>query len=124
MLEANVGLAAHCACLHVDSLNQPITYNHCGEDIDLDLVDIIRDDRPGPEDLLYCAELRAFMFKAFKKLPRVQKKVVFLHFKEDLSQSEIAKKLGLSRQTVNESFSAAMKKLRNEVTENGLMAPA
>lgn len=123
MLEANVGLAAHCAILHVESLNQKTTYQSLGEESSVELEDIICDDRPGPEDQLYCKELRAFIRDIFDNLPKLQRKVMLFHFKNGMNQSEIAYKLGISRSAVSQAMSQGIKKLKVTVKENGFIAP-
>ena len=125
MISPNPGHATHDACLRETySLNQQVLYETCGEDMRLELEDIVYDDRPGSEDLLYCKQLRAFFRKAFNSLPRLQKKVTYLHYKKDMSQVEIAYELHVSRSAVSQALSGAMKKLRNDALEAELVAPA
>ena len=125
MINPNPGLATHDACLRdTYTLNQQISYESCGEEMSLELQDIVYDDRPGPEDLLYCKQLKAFLRGAFNRLPRLQKKAIYLFYRKDLNQAQIAKELEISRSAVSQALTGAMSRLRSEVSEQGLVAPA
>lgn len=55
--------------------------------------------------------------KAVKELPVTQQKVIILSKIKELSNKEIARQLALSEQTVKNSLSAGLKKLKAKLTE-------
>ena len=73
------------------------------------------DETSSPEESLIKsegkAELRAQVRSALSCLTEKQREVIVLHFWEELSLSEIAKKKGVHHSSVEETFTAAMKKL-------------
>lgn len=75
----------------------------------------IADETPSPEESLIKsegkAELRAQVRSALSCLTEKQREVTVLHFWEELSLREIAKKKGVHHSSVEETFTAAMKKL-------------
>ena len=75
----------------------------------------IADETPSPEESLIKsegkAELRAQVRSALSCLTEKQREVIVLHFWEELSLREIAKKKGVHHSSVEETFTAAMKKL-------------
>lgn len=75
----------------------------------------IADETPSPEESLINsegkAELRAQVRSALSCLTEKQREVIVLHFWEELSLREIAKKKGVHHSSVEETFAVAMKKL-------------
>lgn len=73
------------------------------------------DETSSPEESLIKsegkAELRAQVRSALSCLTEKQREVIVLHFWEELSLREIAKKKGVHHSSVEETFTAAMKKL-------------
>jgi RNA polymerase sigma factor (sigma-70 family) len=115
MIDPNLGHASPCAIWNVDSLNCPVTYSSCGEEEVLELEDIVYDDRPGPEDILYCKELKALLFRVFRQLSPSQQRITYLHFKNGKNQVEIAQHLGVSRSAVSQALSKSILKMRQAV---------
>lgn len=81
------------------------------EQVGFDIVD----ETPSPEESLIKsegkAELRAQVRSALSCLTEKQREVIVLHFWEELSLREIAKKKGVHHSSVEETFAVAMKKL-------------
>jgi RNA polymerase sigma-70 factor (family 1) len=66
-------------------------------------------------DHLLDEECRALMQKAIDRLPATQRQVFELVTKEGLSHNEIAKNLGYSIKTVNNSMTAALHNVKTEL---------
>ena len=69
------------------------------------------------------AELRASLASALKRLPRNERQVVRLRFFADLSQSEIAKRTGISQTQVSRLLTAALARLRAELGDDQDSSP-
>jgi len=55
---------------------------------------------------------------AFSKLKKLQKKVIYYVFEKDLTQTKIARKLGLSQRQVSRIKKSALKSLKEELENN------
>jgi len=75
-------------------------------------------------DTCYHLEFQDFMAelkKAMKTLPATQQKVITLSKLQQLSNKEIAQKLALSEQTVKNSLSVGLKKLKQELGKTSFL---
>lgn len=117
MLHSDVGYACpNAPYREIQSLSEPITYHSCGETEEVTLEDIICDDRPGQEDVIFCREVISLVKKAFWSLPHRQRRVAVLHFIRGQSQAAIAKTLNISRSAVCQILAAITLKLRQALT--------
>ena len=74
-------------------------------------------DRLGAEDPGYeHAECLAVLEDAFRRLDRLERTVLCLHFADDLTQQEIASRLGMSRAQVARHLGSGISRLRNAVS--------
>ena len=71
----------------------------------------------GPEGALAAAELRSTLRAALAQMPDVEKTVIVLAYRDDLSQSEIAERLGWPLGTVKTRTRRALFRLRALVAE-------
>jgi RNA polymerase sigma factor (sigma-70 family) len=69
------------------------------------------DREPSPEHGAEYAELARAVRKALRQLTRRQRAVVRMHFWQGMRESEIAERLGLSRQRINEALRRALRVL-------------
>jgi RNA polymerase sigma-B factor len=74
---------------------------------------------PRAEDPLHCAELRAGLVPALAELPPRDRVVLELRFRQGLSQSEIARDLGVSQMQVSRILARSLARLRALLTEAG-----
>ncbi|MDD4509446.1 MAG: sigma-70 family RNA polymerase sigma factor [Oscillospiraceae bacterium] len=81
----------------------------CGDGIEADAL-----DRPEQPDEAYeRAELACLLDEALASLPEAQRRRVYAHFIEQMSQAEIAKNDSVGKSTVSESISRGMENLKN-----------
>jgi RNA polymerase sigma-70 factor (family 1) len=69
-------------------------------------------------------ETRRFLHQAIEELPTQAKKIYQLSREQNLSVSEIAEQLDLSPQTVKNTISTALKSIRKNLQDKGIMLPA
>lgn len=67
---------------------------------------------PGPEDALQSAELRSSLQHALAEMPETERTVIVLAYHEELSQTEIAERLGWPLGTVKTRTRRALHRLR------------
>jgi RNA polymerase sigma factor (sigma-70 family) len=67
---------------------------------------------PAPDDQLISAEINGAIAKAIEALPEGERTVVLLAYRDGLSQSEIASRLGLALGTVKSRIRLATERLR------------
>lgn len=72
----------------------------------------LESQEPNPEEILLKEEQIKVLHKAMGTLTEKQLKVFILHADKGLSIIEIAEKMGLSKETVKEHYSYAIKKIR------------
>jgi len=72
---------------------------------------------PGPEDAALFADIRALVGEALAAMPDVERTVIVLAYRDDLTQQEIAERLGWPIGTVKTRTRRALARLR------GLLAP-
>ncbi len=70
------------------------------------------------DELLYHAELKAFLYACVEKLPPKCKEIFILSREENLPHKEIAKRLNLSVKTVENQISIALRKLRKMLEDS------
>lgn len=75
------------------------------------------DDSPDGEDRMLAGERDRLVGEAARKLPDDQKEVIRLAFAEELSQSEIAARLGLPLGTVKSRMRLAYQRIRKELED-------
>lgn len=116
MLHSDLGYACPVAPYRdVVSLNTPIAYQSCGETENLTLEDVICDDSPGQEDIVFCQEIIQLLKKAFRSLSRRQRKVAVLHYLKGQSQTAISDTLGVSRSAICQILAIVNLKFRQAV---------
>jgi RNA polymerase sigma-70 factor (ECF subfamily) len=74
---------------------------------------------PGPEGSVEAAELRATVQDALASMPDQERTVIELAYREELSQSEIAERLGWPLGTVKTRTRRALLRLRGLLTTDG-----
>jgi RNA polymerase sigma-B factor len=75
-------------------------------------------ERLGAEDPGYeLAEYSATLGPELRALPDRDRRVLYLRFVEDMTQSEIAEEIGVSQMHVSRLIRAALAKLRSEINE-------
>jgi RNA polymerase sigma factor (sigma-70 family) len=79
-------------------------------------VDIASDDL-SPEELFECSERSEVIDAALKKLTERQEEIFRLRYFEELSDAEIAVRLGVSRQSVNKTLRTAAEVLRKTLKD-------
>jgi RNA polymerase sigma-70 factor (ECF subfamily) len=72
---------------------------------------------PGPEAQLATSELREILREALGDLPDAERTAIVLAYREELSQSEIAERLGWPLGTVKTRTRRALMRLRGALTE-------
>jgi RNA polymerase sigma-70 factor (ECF subfamily) len=72
---------------------------------------------PGPEAQLATSELRDVLRDALGELPEAERTAIVLAYREELSQSEIAERLGWPLGTVKTRTRRALMRLRGALTE-------
>jgi RNA polymerase sigma-B factor len=77
------------------------------------LIETVGADDP----LLERATDRVTLGAAFRHLPRIERRVVYLRFGEELSQREIATQVGVSQMHVSRLLRRALERLREHVTD-------
>jgi DNA-directed RNA polymerase specialized sigma24 family protein len=103
--------ARYAAFFDTISLNQPAPAYDDSEEA-LSLEDVVVDDRPGPEDILHCKQLRSLCVKAFRRLPSAQRRAVYMHFRKGFNQAKIANDLGVSTSAVSQAISKGVAGMR------------
>lgn len=73
---------------------------------------IFQDVDVTPEDLMYAREIELLMEIAVSQMPEQQKKIYRMSRNGGLENDEIAKQLGISKKTVENQLSLALKELR------------
>jgi DNA-directed RNA polymerase specialized sigma subunit, sigma24 homolog len=68
------------------------------------------------EDYLVAGETEAMLDQVVNKMPETMRKAFELSRKEHLSIKEIAARMGLSEQTVKNNITAALQRLRNQLS--------
>lgn len=92
------------------SLDAPIS----GEDDDTPT----RGDAIGDEDLRFgLVDDRATVFQAAKHLPQREREILYLRFSEDLTQCEIADRVGVSQMQVSRLLRRSLARLRKMTSE-------
>ena len=92
------------------SLDAPIA----GEEDDLSTrLDVLGHD----DEELGRVDQQATLFAAARHLPKREREILFLRFTEDLTQSEIAARLGVSQMQVSRLLRRSLQRLR-ELTED------
>ena len=86
-----------------------------GEEESLSLADRLGDEDPGYEQ----AECLAVLEDAFRSLDQLERTVLCLHFADDLTQLEIASRLGVSRAQVARHLRSGISRLRSTVSADG-----
>lgn len=77
-------------------------------------------ERLHSDDLgLAMADDRLVVEEAIKELPERQQKILDLRFNEDLTQTEIANRLGISQMHVSRLLASALKKLEKSIGKDG-----
>jgi RNA polymerase sigma-70 factor, ECF subfamily len=78
---------------------------------------------PGPEAALDSAELRAALQRALVEMPENERTVIVLAYHDELSQSEIADRLGWPLGTVKTRTRRALQRLREVLTAESAAGP-
>jgi RNA polymerase primary sigma factor len=106
----------------VVSLNSLIS-NVEGE-FDLELVDFIKDDSPGPEELAIKNSTRDTLMKAMKYLSARERRVLLMRYgfidNNDMTLAEISRKYNVTRERIRQVEAKAIRKLRNIFKEMNL----
>lgn len=83
--------------------------------------DRFQDTAPSPADLLIQSELRSHLAVQvqlwLEKRPPIEREFILLHFFEDLSQAEIARRLGVSRAAVSKRRRSTIARARVELAD-------
>jgi RNA polymerase sigma-B factor len=69
------------------------------------------------DDRLGLVDVQATIFAAARRLPRRERQILFLRFNEDLTQTEIAARVGVSQMQVSRLLRKSLNRLR-ELTED------
>jgi RNA polymerase sigma-B factor len=69
------------------------------------------------DDRLGLVDVQATIFAAARRLPRRERQILFLRFNEDLTQTEIAARVGVSQMQVSRLLRKSLHRLR-ELTED------
>lgn len=77
-----------------------------------EILDLLSDISPGPEQSLEWAELRREVWDALGMLPPKQRAVIVMRYYLDLSEEEMARELGISAGTVKSRLHVARGHLR------------
>ncbi len=72
---------------------------------------------PAADRLFHCAEIRAGLQRALAELAPRDRRVLWLRFGEGLSQSEIARRLGVSQMQVSRILTRSLARLRTLLAE-------
>lgn len=76
-------------------------------------VEAVQDCQPNPAERLIAAERNQAVLKALKRLPKGRREVVILRYFEELSYADIAMRLGLTIDAVDQRLTRAKLKLRS-----------
>jgi RNA polymerase sigma-B factor len=76
----------------------------------------------GDDDRLELFDAQATIFAAAKLLPERERRILFLRFGEDLTQSEIAERVGVSQMQVSRLLRRSVQRLRELTDEHGSAA--
>jgi RNA polymerase sigma-B factor len=86
---------------------------------DGDGAEAVGDSLGGEDEELARAEHRATLAPLLERLPRRQRQIVHLRFFEGLTQSEIARRLGISQMQVSRLLTRSVAQLRSLAKESG-----
>ena len=78
----------------------------------------LEDPGAGPERALQQGEIRARIVRALEKLPAAQREVFLLHQEAGLTLEEIARVVGVGRETIKSRLRYAINKLRQDLAGN------
>ena len=109
-LEAYLTKAVKNRCINFFKLKKHST-------VDLDSVKEIGGQSINIGQQLELAELRLSIYKAIDELPPKCKQIFLLSRNDQLSYQEIADRLGISRKTVENQISIALRKLRERMNK-------
>lgn len=75
------------------------------------------------DDNLDQAEIRATVAPAVKHLPDRERRIMLLRFGYGMSQSDIARRVGVSQMQVSRLITSTLRKLRSEIGDEGVASP-
>lgn len=85
------------------------------DDPDKPVTDVSLSDQSDPMDTLELSEEKSLLHESIEKLPEKVKRIINLHYFEDLSVAEIAEKMGISQGTVKWQLHDGRKRIRKEL---------
>lgn len=85
------------------------------DDPDKPLTDIANEKQFDPVDTLELSEEKSLLHESIEKLPEKVRRIINLHYFEDLSVAEIAEKTGISQGTVKWQLHDGRKRIRKEL---------
>ena len=85
-----------------------------------DLFGQIHSISPSPEDVILRKKKYSLLYEAIKKLPTSQRKLIYDIFFNNISQSEIAKRGGVSKPAISQRLKRALATLKKELEKLGI----
>jgi RNA polymerase sigma-B factor len=92
------------------SLDAPCTVD---DDTTGSLMDVLEEANP----LLALADTAASVSRAVEQLPKLERRILHLRFAEDLTQTEIARRIGISQVDVSRLLRRSVRRLQEKLTD-------
>ncbi len=84
-----------------------------------DMAEVIPDERDrGGRETMQTDETNRALYAALEKLPEAQREVLLLHFGEDMSQQEIADRLGVHQVTISRQLKRGLQAMQKDLEPN------